>query len=58
MSQQVQNEVFNYAKTNLIKVSVYIKDPYISKFVTEEKITGNKNKPELSCICILTVLSY
>ncbi len=47
MSTEVQNEVFNYAKTNLIKVSVYIKDPYISKFVTEEKITGNKNKSEL-----------
>ena len=39
MTAQQQQEVFDYAKINLIKLSIYIKDPYISKYVTEEKIT-------------------
>ena len=39
MSADQQKEVFNYAKINLIKLSIFIKDPYISKYVTEEKIT-------------------
>jgi len=33
------DEVLDYAQKNLVKVSIYIKDPYVSKFVTEEKIT-------------------
>ena len=28
-----------YARKNLIKANIYIKDPYVSKYVTEEKIT-------------------
>jgi hypothetical protein len=31
--------MFNYAHQNLAKISLYIKDPYVSKYVTEEKIT-------------------
>ena len=35
----MQKEVFAYARQNLAKVTIYIKDPYVSKYVTEEKIT-------------------
>ena len=31
--------MFLYARKNLIKANIYIKDPYVSKYVTEEKIT-------------------
>ena len=31
--------MFRYARDNLAKVSIYIKDPYVSKYITEEKIT-------------------
>ncbi len=31
--------MFRYARDNLVKVSIYIKDPYVSKYITEEKIT-------------------
>ena len=33
------NSTFEYARKNLIKIRVYIKDPYAAKYVTEEKIT-------------------
>ena len=39
LNQKVQDEVFLYARDNLAKVSIYIKDPYVSKYITEEKIT-------------------
>ena len=39
LSLSLQNQVTSYAKRNLVKVNVYIRDPYVSKFVTEEKIT-------------------
>jgi len=39
LSTKLQEEVFKYARDNLVKVSVYIKDPYVSKYITEEKIT-------------------
>ena len=35
----LRKEVFQYARKNLIKANVYIKDPYVAKYVTEEKIT-------------------
>jgi len=31
--------MYNYAKKNLAKVNIYIKDPYVAKYLTEEKIT-------------------
>ncbi len=31
--------MYKYAHQNLAKISIYIKDPYVSKHVTEEKIT-------------------
>ena len=39
LSLSLQNQVTSYAKRNLVKVNVYIRDPYVSKYVTEEKIT-------------------
>jgi hypothetical protein len=39
LSAELQHEVFNYARQNIAKISIYIKDPYVSKYVTEEKIT-------------------
>ena len=39
LTKTLQTEIFNYARTNLAKVSIYIKDPYVSKYITEEKIT-------------------
>jgi hypothetical protein len=39
LNEKLQKEVFNYARQNLAKVTIYIKDPYVSKYVTEEKIT-------------------
>ena len=38
-AESLRKEVFNYARKNLIKANIYIKDPYVSKYVTEEKIT-------------------
>jgi len=35
----LRQEVHNYAKKNLAKVNIYIKDPYVAKYVTGEKIT-------------------
>ena len=35
----LRKEAFLYARKNLIKANIYIKDPYVSKYVTEEKIT-------------------
>ena len=32
-------DIFSYAKKNLIKMNIYIKDPYVAKYVTGEKIT-------------------
>ena len=31
--------LYRYARENLILLNVYIKDPYVRKFLTEEKIT-------------------
>jgi hypothetical protein len=31
--------VYKYAKSNLAKVNIYIKEPYVAKYITEEKIT-------------------
>jgi len=39
MSTALEGEIFNYARKNIIKLNIYIKDPYVSKFMTEEKIT-------------------
>ena len=39
MSSDLQREIFIYARKNLAKVNVYIRDPYVSKYVTEEKMT-------------------
>ena len=32
-------QIFDYARKNLAKIEIFIKDPYVSMFVTEEKIT-------------------
>ena len=32
-------DVFRYAKLNMAKVNVYVRDPYVRKYLTEEKIT-------------------
>ena len=39
LNTSLQKEIYRYAKTNLAKVNIYIKDPYVAKYVTEEKIT-------------------
>ncbi len=39
LSKALQSEIYRYAKNNLAKVNIYIKDPYVAKYVTEEKIT-------------------
>ena len=39
LSKALQREIYRYAKNNLAKVNIYIKDPYVAKYVTEEKIT-------------------
>ena len=36
---KLEGQMFRYARDNLAKVSIYIKDPYVSKYITEEKIT-------------------
>ena len=41
-SAKVKKEVFLYARRNLAKIKIYIKDPYVSLFVTEEKFTEVK----------------
>ena len=38
-SPELLDSTLRYARQNLIKVNVYIKDPYVAKYVTEEKIT-------------------
>lgn len=35
----LQKKIFKYTRKNIAKVSLYIKEPYVSKYVTEEKIT-------------------
>ena len=32
-------EAFVYSRANLIKLQMYIKDPYVSRYLTQEKIT-------------------
>jgi len=39
LSASLRDQVTSYATRNLVKVNVYIRDPYVSKYVTEEKIT-------------------
>lgn len=38
-SVELQKKIFKYTRKNIAKISLYIKDPYVSKYVTEEKIT-------------------
>ena len=32
-------QVYLYSRENLIKLRMYIKDPYVTRFMTQEKIT-------------------
>ena len=31
--------MYKYAKNNIAKVNIFIKEPYVAKYITEEKIT-------------------
>lgn len=39
LSKALQTEVYKYAKNNIAKVNIFIKEPYVAKYITEEKIT-------------------
>jgi len=39
LSVDLQRKIFKYTRKNIAKVSLYIKEPYVSKYVTEEKIS-------------------
>ena len=35
----IHDEVAKYVRGNMAKINVYIRDPYVKRFITEEKIT-------------------
>jgi hypothetical protein len=35
----MQREVAKYARQNMAKVTLYVRDPYVKRYLTEEKIT-------------------
>ena len=39
LSSGLREKVFGYAQQNLAKVQIFIKDPYVALYMTEEKIT-------------------
>ena len=39
LSQALIKQVYLYSKDNLIKLQMYIKDPYVTRYMTQEKIT-------------------
>ncbi len=38
-SLELERNLFTYARRNLIKLNIYIRDPYVTLYSTEEKIT-------------------
>ena len=39
MIKSLQQELAYYVRENMAKVNIYIRDPYVKRFITEEKIT-------------------
>ena len=39
LSQALVEQVYLYGRDNLIKLQMYIKDPYVTRYMTQEKIT-------------------
>ena len=39
LSQALIKQVYLYSRDNLIKLQMYIKDPYVTRYMTQEKIT-------------------
>ena len=37
--KELQQEIAFYANENMVRLNVYVRDPYVKKFLTEEKIT-------------------
>ncbi len=38
-NKNLQKEIFIYARNNIAKVTVFLRDPYVKKYAREEKIT-------------------
>ncbi len=38
-SADLQREVYEYARGNIAKLSIFLREPYVSRYIREEKIT-------------------
>ena len=36
---ELQHEIVKYTHDNMVQLNVYVRDPYVKKYITEEKIT-------------------
>ena len=41
LTKELKRSIVNYAKENIAKVNIFLKDPFVKRYIREEKITEN-----------------
>ena len=41
LTKELKRSIVNYAKENIAKVNIFFKDPFVKRYIREEKITEN-----------------
>jgi hypothetical protein len=41
LTKELKKSIVNYAKENIAKVNIFFKDPFVKRYIREEKITEN-----------------
>ena len=41
LTKELKKSIVNYAKENIAKVNIFLKDPFVKRYIREEKITEN-----------------